>query len=761
MGRRDAIGSGQGRSAGRLNPRGTPREAVPFVNPLRTRLKSTFPFVPGPRLLLRIGLGLALSTLFLSLRVAEHYPVLPNPLTFDLVLEPGDADRADPLIVTGRTQIGDFLSVAFLDAGTVRFTYDHWGEPAIASLPVTLRPGAPLRLQVTMPGLDQVRENFIPADDRLRIECDGRTLLDERVMFFIRERSRIFFGENSLGGTACGPRLLGRITNPDGRVLRGGPGAIFTLGERLRDWLKTFPLEAPLLLLFGLVLGWYGDRLPRCGSMLRQGVRLAIRHRWFTGAFLAATAVFSWLVTYGTFRITHEEMYGSFYDYQAAALLRGQLDVPEKAIRDEAFETRGRIYGYFGPTPALARLPLTLARVSFGRLSRGFMIAWFIASLLAAYQILQHARRAIAGAPAGAVRPAGPFPSLVLVGGAGLGSTLFFLGSRSFMYHEAILAGIAFALWSIACTLRHLEAPGGRWWIGALVCGMLSLHARPPTGLFALSCLGAAVVLGSWQSLRRPGASLPAVLARPAGIAFACLSALLTLNGVAWLKFRTFDAAPLRLSRPFTGTPGRLERIDGRSFHLVNLPHNFDAYFVRTNFHFEREFPWFYLGTSPVRPLRTYPHAKIDLPDHTLALPYAMPGLFLLAVFGSVGAARLHPACRPALAALWLGVVPMTVALLAAVAIAQRYTGDFCPFLIGTGAYGLAAAESVPSRWRLLTRSLIALATFAAVAITLAITLHYQRDTLWGMPDELRDNYQKLRQRIGRMTGNHPAANSR
>lgn len=719
-------------------------------------LNSTSTFVSRPRRLLRFGLALAVSAILIGLRLSEYHPILPNPLTFDLALAAGDADRADPVIVTGRTGAGDFLSVAFYDAETVYFTYDHWGEPALGSLPVTFRPGVPLRLTVTMPGLDQVRRSFDPPADRLRIECDGRTLLDTSVPYFKRERSRIFLGTNPLGGTACGPVLSGRITDVNGRELRGGAGTIFPLRQRLADWLGTFPLELPVLLLIGLSVGWYGERWTRLAGGLRRVAVLAARHHPFTVAAALATLGFIWLVTYGSFLFHHGEVFGAFYDYQAAAFLRGQLDVPEDAIGGEAFEARGKIYGYFGPTPALARLPLVLAGLGFGLLSRLFMTLWFAGSLIAAYLIFQHARGLAAAGRTEPVPPAGPFAAAVLVGNAGLGSTLFFLGSRSFMYHEAILAGIAFALWSAWCTLRHLEKPSGRWWIGALICGLLSLHARPPTGLFALGCLGLTVLPEGWRLLRQRAAGWLRALARPAGIGIACLLALLSLNGLAWLKFRTFDAAPLRLSRPFTD-PGRLERIDGKSFHLVNLPHNFDAYLVRTNFRLEPGFPWFYLGTSPDRPLRVYPNSKIDLPDHTLPLPWAMPGLFLLATLGSVAAARAHPRCREPLAVLWVGVGPMTVALLAAVAIAQRYTGDFCPFLIAAGAYGLAWVESLRRPWQPAARAVTALATVLAIAVSLAITVHYQRDTLWGMPEDLRQSYRQLRERIDRFTGWVPA----
>ncbi|MBL9189283.1 MAG: hypothetical protein JNK23_17505 [Opitutaceae bacterium] len=485
--------------------------------------------------------------------------------------------------------------------------------------------------------------------------------------------------------------------------------------------------------------------------MIRRLAHALGRHRWFVGAAFAATLVYAWLVTLGTWRLNVAEDFGSFYDYQAASLLAGRLDVPEEAVRGEAFEARGKLYGYFGPTPAVLRLPFVAAGVAFGQLSRTFMLAYFVASLIAAYLILREALRStrIDGA---AEDPPPAFASIVLVAGAGWGSTIFFLGSRGFIFHEAILAGIAFALWSAWCSLRHLRAPAGRWWVGALLCGLASVHARPPTGLFALTLLGLVAIAAWWREGSRRWTA--AHLRRAALIGSCCAVAQLSLNGVAWLKFRTFDPAPLKISRPYAN-PERLAAIEGRSFHAANIPYGAYTYLVRPNLRLERGFPWIYLeARTPGRP---FPSAKIDLPDSTLALPWSMPGLFLLATLGGLAAAITRPATLRPLALLALAVLPMSIALFAAVATAQRYTGDFCPWLIAAAAFGLAAIESATTAWRTTGRVLTLAATLAAAAVTGAITLHYQGAWLWGVPEETRTRYQAMRRSVDDFLGVPPA----
>jgi hypothetical protein len=239
------------------------------------------------------------------------------------------------------------------------------------------------------------------------------------------------------------------------------------------------------------------------------------------------------------------------------------------------------------------------------------------------------------------------------------------------------------------------------------------------------------------QLRSRPVTALP----RHLGIGALCVVGVLTFNGLSYLKFKTFDGAPLRYSRPYG--PERLAHIEGKSFHTANLPYGFYSYFMRPHFRVEPKFPWLYLGST--HPAPDFPHAKLDLPDHTLAIPWSMPGLFLLSTLGCAAAFFVLPATRRAILVTWAAVVPMSVALFAAIATAQRYTGDWIPFLVCAAALGLATLETAPPRLRLALRSLLATCTLAAIFLTFALTLHYQRETVWGVPEDVRQSYQNFR----------------
>lgn len=444
----------------------------------------------------------------------------------------------------------------------------------------------------------------------------------------------------------------------------------------------------------------------------------------------------------------YPEIFGVFYDYQAASLLNGRLDVPYEALFGESFVYAGKTYGYFGPTPALLRLPFIYFGVGFGQLSRAFMLADYAACLVAAYFILVHiwktARAADVHPPTWAV--------VLLTLNAGLGSTLFFLGSRAYIYHEAILCGVTFALWSCYCTLRYLTAPERRYWLGALLCGTLAVNSRPPVGLFALAFLGFAAATQLWRNytLGLPNsnplrAGLRFLYSRHIGIGLLSVLGVLSFNGLSYLKFRTFDGAPLKYHVQYD--QARLANIQGKNFHLSNLHCNLDAYFLQPMAEFVPTFPYIY-ATGQYTPF--YPGAKIDLSEPMVSVPCAMPSLCLLAGLGLIVGWRKR-ALRLSLLSLWLAILPMTLALLAAVATSHRYTADFCPFLFAAAIPGCIVVDDFSPHWR--KRSLILLSLLSAIAIYIAaaVAIHYQGYGVWGVPEDVRADYQKLRLRVDRL----------
>ena len=477
------------------------------------------------------------------------------------------------------------------------------------------------------------------------------------------------------------------------------------------------------------------------------------RHASFLATALACTVLFGWMVSFGTFAFVAEDEFGSFYDHQAAAWLHGRWDVPEPALSGEAFIVDGKVYGYFGPTPALLRLPLVIAGVGFAQTTRLFMVIDYIACLIGAYALLLLAARW--SRPA---RELSHAAVALFTTSVGLGSTLFFLGSRAYVYHEAILCGAAFALWSGFGALRYLRFPASRWWLASLAGGVLAVHARPPIGLFALSLLGCVAVANGL--VRRPARPRNEPGLPPEGgttnkdtrrhIVIAALSALgiFSFNVVSYVKFRTFEGCPLHLNVQYT--PEKLAVLGNRNFHLGNLRFNSDAYLLRPALRVNAHFPYVY---REFLDRKKYPESRMAYRDQTLALPWAMPGLFALCFGGSALAAATGREFRRPLAVLWVAAMPAALAMLTAVAVTQRYTADFLPFMIAAAAFGVAAMDGYTKTLRVVLFASALTFGAAGAGITLALTLHHQREIVWGVPEPLRQEYQRWQRNIDRYFG--------
>ena len=688
---------------------------------------------------------------FLALAVAcviRTDPPLPDKLTLQLKFPRGLAGQLEPLISAGVFAHADFLFVSYVDETSARLIYNYWGNPSLASEIFRFVPGTTHSLKVEMPAFTALRGASKVATRPLRLEFDGRVILDQSVPYNERKGAQIFFGENPVGGTGAGTFFRGEISLAERGILRGRPAALLGWPFRLTGWVSSRPGEVALLAFWSIALGfivrsgsaWLTPWRPRTRRESVFAAQSAAPHRWFLGTAFVCALAFSWVVTGGTFRFISTEVFGSFYDYQAESFLHGHLDVPSAALSAEAFVYAGKVYGYFGPTPALLRLPLTALDLAFGQLSRTFLLAYYLASLGAVYALLILASRLIRGRP--------PWPArtdvVLLVASAGLGTTLFFLGSRAYIYHEAILCGVAFALWSTWCSFRWLAQPASRWWLGALVCGTLAVHSRPPVGLFALTLLGCVAATHLWQAR---AAGLRTWL-RPICIGLLSIFGVLSFNALSYLKFQSFDGAPLKYHVQYT--PERLTHIEGKNFHPSNFSYNFDSYVWQPNFIFLPRFPFFYMtGRNP----NDYPESKNDLAEPNLALPYAMPAVVFLAIVGGLYGLVFARQLRLPIILLGLSALPMSAALFMAIAISQRYTADFCPVLLAGAAFGLASAHLLPRRLHRIAFTVAIVFTVCSIFITMALTLHYQNELVWGVPPDVTARYHSLRQTIDAFFG--------
>lgn len=685
--------------------------------------------------------------------VVRHVAPVGPAVEFEVTFRDTAGGVRQPLVVTGEQGAADLLFFEFRGEGRGVFFYDSWGRSGVESEEVPVTPGRPLRVRVEMPGLTRIntgRTADVEAG-RLRVVCDGRVVADRDVESHPRGERQIYFGWNPVGGGAGAVELAGTIRGADGREWQGRAGIPRSVAGAVGAWLGQQPWQVFCVVAWAWFAWWAAPRAAAGWRRWWQALRAGcVAHRVFITLTAANSLLFAWMVTYGRFDFSEGRgILADFYDYQMASLLQGRLDVPNAGIGGEAFVWQGKLYGYFGVAPALLRFPMIVFDVAFGQWSRALIVVWFAGALTGAYLLLLEATAALGGAGR---RPSSAVVAL-LVAISGVGSVFFFLSARSYVYHEAIMCGAMLVLWGIWCAWRHLRAPEGRWWIASLVLGTLAVHARPTVGLGGLAALGwatawhvivavraaPAVGVGAWWRAAR----------RPLLIGVLVVAGALTFNAQAYLKFGTFDGAPLALNRGYTAE--RMAAIDGKNMHLANIPFTLYSYLWFPNLRFEEKFPWIYLG-SPA-PRRDFPKAKMDLPDSTLAMPYSMPALMLLATAGAAAVAWRRREARLPLALAWLALAGPALILLPAIATAHRYTGDFCPFLIAAAVWPLARLDQWTGAWRGVALGVLAALAIWSSAVSLAFTLHYQREAVWGVPEEVRMEYRRWQDRFSTKWG--------
>ncbi|MFA5264595.1 MAG: hypothetical protein WC378_12305 [Opitutaceae bacterium] len=710
-------------------------------------------FINDSRLIL-LKWALFAFVLSAGLRLIPIYfqvETLKNPIAIELKVDPKPRATHEPVIVTGQPGRGCFLYIIYEADGKARLGYDSWGSGGPISDTFDIPSDRTIPLKIEMPATDPSIKAAHPHKAHIRVSSGELVIFDCDVYYFIPKRGQIYVGKNPIGGSCCVTLFSGTITAGP-RTLHGPALVTAPFLEKARVGLihasigvfGTVAVLSMLTVVYQLLRLIPERRISDENALPRQGTT---SHLWAVLSILICTGVFIFTTTQGSFEFLHREALGSFYDHQAKSLLQGRLDVPYDAISGEAFVFEGRSYGYFGFTPALLRIPFLSYSPWFGMLSRYFMIFYFVLALLSSYLLLrlfyQHIRGRQSGPPA--------WTTILLIINAGIGSTFIFLGSRAYLYHEAILCGAAFALTSAYFSFRYFLRRDHWSWPIALLCGLLAIHSRPTSGLFALALLGftaawpiLAELIADIQRRQLPHPlQLLISFRREVMIGLCCLLGVLSFNLVGYLKFREFGGFPLKYNVQYT--PERLARFEGKQFHISNIPHNLDQYITGLTLGFEKKFPYI---SSRNDHSRSFLDAKIDMLEPTIGLPLAMPALFIFATLGCIVVCVREPRLRSASGVLWLSFAPTAFLLFSAVVLSQRYTGDFCPFLICGSCLCLATIAATWTKGRTISIILASTLSLLSVMVMAGICIRFQSTDGCGADPSGMKRYQDFDYRV-------------
>ncbi|HZK82497.1 MAG TPA: hypothetical protein VFC46_15550, partial [Humisphaera sp.] len=386
----------------------------------------------------------------------------------------------------------------------------------------------------------------------------------------------------------------------------------------------------------------------------------------------------------------------------------------------------------------------------------------------------------------------------------GLGSTTIYLGSRAFIYHEAIIWAVALALAFFDQLLAYLM-DGRRIRLTAMcVLAFFCFFCRVTTGcgpLFSLlliclnniACHMAAPDVGSES---RAGVLNPAQAVRsadPTGISTALLEVFrrlatwpkppplfhaaiagiciltvtVTFVAINHAKFGTFfDASPMRYYAMMTAEPGREARSGGKWLRLGNIPTVLLAYTSIDAIVFQRSFPWINLQWE----LHKLPGSHMDGAGGYSSIVTAMPLFVVLAFAGGWVLSRNYRAIEgsseptshkpPSLSIVLLGLCAGLMPVLAFCAVDNRYLHEFVPLLVVLSAFGIRGVLAIKRRGFRVTISclLIVLGLFQLYA-NCSFSLSYQRDAVWGVPAKPRAEFRQWQRTIDRSLRNlfhHP-----
>jgi hypothetical protein len=435
-----------------------------------------------------------------------------------------------------------------------------------------------------------------------------------------------------------------------------------------------------------------------------------------------ALSVILWVfTTTGGQQIFVHEVLGGAYDSQAEHFLRGDVSVDTTAIAHEGMIVNGKVRMYFGPFPALLRIPLNfIYPAGHGRWSR---ISGFLAGLIALFAFAALVKTALRASPLSS-RTRNLVGNTCVIGFA-LGSPLLLLLGNLSIYDEAIVWGFAWALAALYFALRSREAEGV-----ALTWSLLAFSFSAGAALLSRATFGAPfVVIAPALALRLFRKNQTRNLV---ALSLPLATAVLFYVFLSCARFGALNGMPLRYSvnsvqRKFAEKYG--------IFRIERVPYSFADYLFLRWPKFQREPP--FLNTWR----QTYDHPTLYVMPFTetySSLLWCSCWIVLGAVIGM--AMLLRPGGSDAVDRIIAAVLfAQVIVILSFMGLCQRYTAEFFPFLVFAFLFFLRQAKAV---FRL--RYLFVVLVAVSVAINSLATVSWLVDADMNVPQETRAKWKEF-----------------
>jgi hypothetical protein len=487
-----------------------------------------------------------------------------------------------------------------------------------------------------------------------------------------------------------------------------------------------------------------------------DGGRDGAERLWSAGAFLAvalvATAHFA-LVTRATGDLAGPELLGSAYDSLADHLLVGSSEVDRSAILWEVFDVDGRPTMYFGPLPALLRIPAHwIAPTGYGQWSR---LSCWTAALLAVTAALLILRAPLRSNPWLSPRMRRAVLAVSALG-FGLGTPLAFVMSAAAIYHEAPLWGLAASLFGVhfALTLARSREHPGPALSGLAIAAGAALLSRVTFGapLYLLIAMFGLLVLADVRKAER--SALPASVGK---LALWTSPALAMLAFQLWLNHDRFGAITTFIDFQYLAYLAEEKRSwsilqQTGAFDLGRIPTAIANYFGFRSEALVARFPF----VAMIRPTHLAPNLYPTIFRETVvSLPVVSTWLVAGALLGGFGLLR-NRAAWPVWGVLGALFIQMLL-VLCYFLVSQRYTLDFLPFL--WAAYACFLGSLGRRLGGAAATAVIAVAVVASVVATGFATVSWIPQSRRFTPQEYKDRVMTTVSELSaRIRGEDPAS---
>jgi hypothetical protein len=446
------------------------------------------------------------------------------------------------------------------------------------------------------------------------------------------------------------------------------------------------------------------------------------RPLWPFVSTLVLAILLAAFATTGFRQVFVQEVLGGAFDSQAEHFLRGNVDVDGNAIRHESIIVNGKPRMYFGPFPALLRIPLNFVypagRGLWPRLS-GLCaaiialasFAALMADALEACQLSLRSRRWFGS---------------TCVAGLAFGSPLLLLLGNLSIYNEAIIWGFACSLAALFFMNRARAAVGSAsawWFFGFSIFAGAALLSRATFGLPFLLIAPAFV----FPAMGKNGFRSLAAIALPLG------AALIFYLLLSHARFGTWSGTSYEhyinpVHREFAKNHG--------VFSLSRIPFGLADYFSLRFPKFQSNPPFLHAERPPVP---YSPFYSLPVSETYLSIVWCSSWLLLGAI---IGVGYLFQRDRSDFFKRWTAAAFFVEGLLIAshFSLAERYATELYPFLVFCFLVFLSAGSSAPVR----LRYTIGVLAILSIAINSMTTISWLTGADQNVPMQTREAWKEI-----------------